>query len=113
MGGSGGNSSFGSLGPRDRHEIACESLRFRTAVIGPDLSILSLLSVGDTLNVVLNQMPKDQPSINLVTSKGQVLGSLLPSELGRLIQCINGGTNYEAKIQEIRSPKCVVEVYPV
>lgn len=111
MGGSGGNSSFGSFGPRDRQEIACESLRFRTSVIGPDLSILSALTVGDVLSVVLNQ--QHQSSINLVTSQGQILGSILPSELGRLIQCINGGTNYEAKIQDIRSPKCVVDVYPV
>lgn len=112
MGGSGGSSSFGALGPRDRQEISCESLRFRTAVISPELGVLRTLSVGDPLFVVIHQDEGEPPSINVVTSKGQILGSLLPSSLGRLIQCINGGTIYEAEIVEINSPKCVVDVHP-
>lgn len=110
MGGSGGNSTFGGGGAWSPQEVACESLRFRTVVVSPDLGVLATLTEKDILDVVLNSQDR---SIQVITTAKEVLGDLLPSQLGKLVQCINNGTSYKAKIQSIQSPRCEVEVYAV
>ena len=109
MGGSGGNS-FGGGGNWGPPEIACESLRFRTVVVSPDLAVLSKLNEMDILDVSLNS---EDRSIQVITKNKDTLGDLLPSQLGKLVQCIKNGTSYKAKIQSIQSPRCEVEVYAV
>jgi hypothetical protein len=46
--------------------------------------------------------------VQLITAKGEIAGSLLPIEINSLIECINDGHTYTAKVTDNKGGNCQV-----
>lgn len=104
-GGSGGPSGgFGSSEAR----TPCEDLAFRAPIASPQPPALTL-SVGDVLAVSL--APGPPAAINLLTSDGDIAGSLI-TRITDLLRCIQAGHSYEAEVVTINGGDARVDVRP-
>jgi hypothetical protein len=110
MGGSGGGGYFGGSRGGGGNECSCEDLRIRTAIVNPDLQVLRGLVVGSVLRVELVEDDPARPRVVLCDPTGREAGSIIPSSLPRLIQCLRNGYVYEARVLEISIPRCLVEI---
>ena len=113
MGGSGGNGGgglFGGTGSGGPEATPCSKLRFTTTVVSPKIAVLGTINVNQKLRVALIDTDPDRPRVVVQTSNGAEAGSLLPTDLPRLIECLRKGQNYWATVLEIASPRCRVEV---
>lgn len=82
----------------------------RTLVNSPSRAVAATIRVGDTLSVLYSAGPPKQLLVE--TSGGATLGSLTPSSLAQLIQCILAGVQYEASVQSIQGGRIEVQVEP-
>lgn len=101
MSGSNGDS-FGGGGVSN---FSCNNVYIITTVVSPDPTVLKAVTVGETLKVSL-QSPTGP--LVLITNSGDILGSIFPSDLAALIQCISDGNSYEAEIKNIAGAKVTV-----
>ncbi len=104
MGGSGGGffSSGGSSEP------TCAELRFRTTIINPNLDILQNVNIDDILDIEL--ISDEIPAVITKTKSGDVVGSITPSEIARLLECLSKNNTYTATVVDIDSPRCEILV---
>ncbi len=99
-----GNSGGGSPS-FSRESKDCTTLSIRTHIASPNPAVISKLKIGDILEVVLT--PPTGP-VQVITSKKDIAGSLLPPDIAQLIQCIVDGHSYKAKVIEINGGNCQV-----
>ena len=85
----------------------CAKIQEELRVISPDPNVLTNLQVNDILDV--NSTNGNAPII-LVTSNGNVLGSIIPSSLEILLNCINEGNLFKAVIKSINKGICIVTI---
>ncbi|WP_339863738.1 hypothetical protein [uncultured Algoriphagus sp.] len=102
MSGSGG----GGYVPPQRNNFDCETGIIITNVSSINLTVLLKHTVGVFLNVTIG--PNEQ--ILLEDGDGEILGAVLHSNISDLIECIKNGAQYEAEIQRINTPTCVVKI---
>lgn len=88
--GSGGGGAGGSGG------VDCSKIRFEVLLQSPKPPA-SKLKVGDRLSIEA----KESTSVVAINSSGQVVGAILHSSLLDLINCLAGGTKYNATVLEI------------
>lgn len=86
----------------------CEDLVIRTQLASPDPEVLSNVRAGDILSVHL--LSAVGP-IQAMTNEGRIAGAILTANPTQLINCINGGTVYQAKVQGINGGDCQVIIY--
>lgn len=102
MSGSGG----GGYIPPQRNKFDCETSNIVTNVSSIDIQVLAKHTVGIYLEVVLGE----NEEVLLEDGDGEILGAILHSNTPDLIDCINNGTEYNAKIQRINTPACTVKI---
>lgn len=85
--------------------IDCAKFTIKTHIASPIPSVISTLAIGDILNVVL--APPRGP-VQLITKDGTVAGALLSIEINTLIECINDGHSFIAKVIENKGGNCQV-----
>jgi hypothetical protein len=102
MSGSGG----GGYIPPQRNKFDCETSIILTNVASIDLTVLAKHRIGFFLDVILG----NNEEVLLEDGDGEVLGAILHSNTPDLIECIKNGAQYEAEIQKINTPTCMVKV---
>lgn len=101
MSGSGGGSGFIPGGASTN----CQSLVINTQLASPQPAVIAQLNVGDQLTVVL--IPPAGP-VQLITTGGEIAGAVLTPDVAQLIQCMNDGHTYHAKILGINGANCQI-----
>lgn len=102
MSGSGG----GGYIPPQRNKFDCETSIIVTSVSSINIVVLSKHTVGIFLEVVLGV----NREVLLEDGDGEILGAILHSNTPDLIDCISNGADYEAEIQIINTPTCIVKI---
>ena len=104
MSGSGG----GGYGGGFDGGASCEDLVIDTQLSSPRAAVVKELKVGDRLAVVVEQ----QGGVKVVVLKhrGQSAGGIASPELPRLLQCLEAGTEYSAKVMRIHGPQISLRI---
>jgi hypothetical protein len=82
-------------------------LDISTQLSSPKAAVIAGIAVGEVLDVAL------QPGVNtvvVVLRKGQVAGGLASPDVQRLRECLEGGTQYGAKVVEVNGAQVKVRV---
>ena len=110
MSGSSGGGGGGGGGSTD-WTINCDTLVIETQLASPDATVIAGIQVGDVLSVESRQM--NSVTVVVVVHNGQVAGGLAAPQLPSLRECMNGGTQYEAKVLSKSNGQVRVSVRPV
>lgn len=86
----------------------CARLSFQATVNSPKPDVVSHLTVGDVLDVVLN--PQGQGVV--LEQHGQLAGSIVGSQVAQLVNCINSGFDFQATVVQLNGGHCVVRIEP-
>jgi len=100
MSGSGGGSGHETSSPKN-----CESLSIKTQLASPKPTVISKLKIGDFLTIDLT--PPRGP-VQAITGDGEIAGAILSPTIAQLIECINDGHIYKAKVLEIKGGNCQI-----
>lgn len=103
MGGS-GSRRYAPTAPAN----PCGRLSFQATVSSPKPNVISELSIGSVLDVLLN--PQGQGIV--LEHNGQTVGSLIGSHVAQLVNCINSGFDYQATVVQLNGGHCVVRIDP-
>lgn len=104
MSGSGG----GGGGGIDSREVSCTDLRFTTQLASPQAAVVSTLSPGQVLQVVITTVGTSQ--VLVVQSGGANAGSLVGTNAIRLRECILAGSKYKATVTAIQSGQVTLQI---
>lgn len=86
----------------------CAMLSFTTLLQSPNPPAVSTLRVGDVLEIRLE--PKG--FVAVVTSAGDIAGSIVGVDVSQLIACIRSGMPFIAQVLAIQGGACRVEIRP-
>jgi hypothetical protein len=89
--------------------VSCENLVISTLVSSPVKAVLDLITIGAILTV----SPASTFGPIDVYYEDKRLGSIITKEEIQLLNCINGGTKYEAKVLTIDGAICRIKIYAV
>lgn len=103
MGGSGNGG-----GGRSSHnkEIPCEELKFNTQLSSPKEDVIVNIRPGMLLEVILS--PTRTTCVVIID--GQIAGTIIHSNLNKLINCIVKGNVFYAKVRSVDGAKCAITV---
>ncbi|MEJ7693169.1 hypothetical protein [Daejeonella sp.] len=104
MSGSSGGSFGGGFAP----EPTCEKILIRTQLASPVPDVIDDLRTGDVLDVVLGG---PTGPLTAQTNDGDVAGAILISNPASLINCINEGFEFKAKVMDITGGDCQISLY--
>ena len=79
-----------------------------TVINSPDRNVLSILRVGDVLDIELLLGPPRRLIVK--AANGAVAGSITSASLPQLIKCSQNGVRYGAEVLSIRGAVCQVHV---
>lgn len=102
MSGSGGSAY---VAPQ-RASFDCNTSVIITDISSIDIDVLNRNSVGNILDVVLNEFD----ILQLDDNNGEVLGVVLHRNTADIIECIKNGAEYQAEITQINTPSCKVKI---
>lgn len=103
-GSKGGGGTGGDGGASDKCEI------YETVALNsPDEDVVSGLSAGGRLAVVLLKSPR---RVVVQNSHGQTAGSITSPRLVDLIECIESGRTYDAIVDEMTGGRVTVNIQP-
>lgn len=105
---SGSSGGGGGGGSWDEAPPACEKLVIDTQLSSPKAPVVSQISVGDILDVALQ--PGAGGVLVVVLHKGQLAGGLASPDLQRLRECMQGGTQYVAKVTAINGAQVKIRI---
>lgn len=91
---------------------SCESLVIDTLLASPKLLVIQGLSTGDMLDVRLGSTEAGERVVELVFL-GQLAGGLASPAISRLRECIESGTQYQARVTGKRDALVRVRVTAV
>lgn len=100
--GGGGGIGFAS------GEVACDALVIHTQLSSPVPGVVKHLTQGDVLTVEVEQTGGTQYVV--AKHNGAEAGSLASAQIIRLIECINQGTSYKAKVTAVNGGQVKVKV---
>ncbi|CAM1357907.1 conserved hypothetical protein [Tenacibaculum litoreum] len=103
MSGSGG----GGYEPPQKAKFDCNTGVIITMVSSVEISVLEKHKVGDIFDLVIGE----KGALLMEDGDGEFIGAILHSNTTDIINCIEGGVNYKAKILSISSPSCKVKIY--
>jgi len=99
MGGSGSSYTPG------RRSVGCADIEFSTAINSPE--DLSGLRPRDILSLEKNA----RMEIVFKRANGKAVGKLFSSSLLKIINCMNKGFEYSARVESVEDGVCRVEVF--
>ena len=85
---------------------ACMDLDITTNLASVDADVLKRVKEGDVLPV--KALGTDGPVV--VIKDGETVGTVLSSKLVQLLNCMNGGTEYEAEVLKVEEAICQVRI---
>lgn len=109
MSGSDSGSNPSGSGIPSGARTSCESLAFETFLSSPKPIVVSRLSVGDILDIVV-QTTQGIETV-AVLHNGQVAGGLVQNS-DRIKACISQGFDYQADVRGIRGAQVTIFVHP-
>ena len=92
--------------PMQGKSNACLNLVIITNLASVDAEVLKKVDVGEVLPMAAQSA--DGPVV--VMKDDEVLGTVLSSKLVQLLNCMNGGTEYEAEVLIIEGAICQVKI---
>lgn len=116
MGGSGGGTGgfgggiSGSGGGGGGDELSCDSLIEQTIIASPVANAISRLVKGDVLHLVLSS--NDKPPVRAEMNDGTFVGTVMPTFLVKLVDCMQEGAMYHAVVLSIAGGAVTVEIRP-
>jgi hypothetical protein len=105
MSGSGG-STYDATPPQQ----GCHRLNFKTVLNSPNPPVVSALSSGDQLDVVLDTTGGKKKALALW--KGQTAGSITSDLLPQLLRCLEAGHVFKAEVITANAGRVEVHVGP-
>lgn len=102
---SGSGSGSGGYTPMPSSGFNCIHGVIDTNLVSVDFELLKKYSVGDILNV--DMLGK---TVVIENNDGEILGSVLHSNLEDLKECIEQGNEYQAEITKILPSVCNVRI---
>jgi len=99
-------SGSGGYTPSPRTSFDCETGTIITSLSSVNIEALPSHSVGDLLIVEIYKN-----TIVVVDNNGEILGSILHSNVNELKDCIELGNQYTARITSITETSCTVRIY--
>jgi hypothetical protein len=103
MSGSSSNYTFDTSPAGD-----CGDLVLRTQLASPDPAVIADLGVGDVLSVHL--LSAVGP-LQALTADGEIAGAILTANPARLINCINSGFEFQARVLSLNGGECQISIY--
>lgn len=91
---------------------SCESLVIDTMLASPRQTVVTEISIGDVLDVILAETSTGERVVQ-VRFREQLAGGLASPAIGRLRECIEGGTQYQARVTGKRDALVRVRVTAV
>ncbi|MCJ8326760.1 MAG: hypothetical protein MJK08_06630 [Campylobacterales bacterium] len=101
---SSGRSFLGGIA-MENPTVDCSSLKRSTKVVSPTMIYFKTVFVGTILKVEL-----DDSKVILLDSSDNAVGSIIPAWIGRLIDCINDGYQFEAIINNMNGASIDVTI---
>lgn len=86
--------------------IDCSNLSRSTHILSPTMSFFSSQSIGNTLNVNLDE----DETVFLVNNRNEQVGGLNPTWITELIDCLKKGKEFEAVISKIEGALISVNI---
>lgn len=77
-----------------------------TILASPNMSVVSALSIGDVMTII-----QSGPRVVAQAPTGTA-GAITSARLPLIIQCLNAGQQYLAKVTQINGGAVTVEIYP-
>lgn len=87
----------------------CQNLVIFTNLASVNADVLNKTQAGEALPV--SAQSADGPVV--VMKDDEILGTVLSSKLVQLLNCMNGGTEYEAEVLKIEEAICQVKISAV
>lgn len=87
----------------------CENMIIITNLASVNVEVLEKVAVGVVLAV--EAQGADGPVV--VMQGSEIVGTVLSSKLVQLLNCMNGGTEYEAEVLKIEEAICQVKISAV
>ena len=91
---------------QNERSFDCSLLSITTALASPNATVLAHVRVNDILIV----SAESERGPVCIYKEDEKVGAILHKDLLKLINCINEGTEYEAKVFEVEGGKCVVKI---
>ncbi len=88
---------------------ACQNLVIITNLASVNADVLNKIHKGEVLPVT--SQSADGPVV--VMKDDEILGTVLSSKLVQLLNCMNGGTEYESEVIKIEEAICQVKISAV
>lgn len=105
-------SGFDGMGGPISPGGSCESLVIDTMLASPRQTVVADLNPGDVLEVRLAETNTGERVVQVVF-QGQLAGGLASPAISRLRECIEGGTQYHARVTGRRDALVRVRVTAV
>jgi hypothetical protein len=109
VGKGGGGGGGGGRRPTGDGGDPCACFVDRVVLASPKPTVIAKLSKNDILKVELKD---GKPPVLAVTEGGEVAGTIIPTDLSTLVDCIKTGHQYEANVITIDGGSCTVEIQP-
>lgn len=106
MSGSSGGGGLPSVNRPNQNEN-CEDLVINTNLASPQAEVIDVLNRGDILEITI---ASDQGPIQAINQEGQLAGNIISREQVKLLNCIIGGTVYEAEVLSINDGQCNIQI---
>jgi hypothetical protein len=106
-GGGGGGGGGRRRGGEPSDKCACSF--GRVVLASPKAKVIAKLKAREVLKVELKD---GKPPVLAVTSTDEIAGTIIPTDLSTLVECIKKGHEYEATIVKIDGGACTVDVQP-
>lgn len=78
-----------------------------TILASPNSAVISTLAIGVVLSIAISG-----PRVVALIG-GNIAGSITSARLADIIQCINAGQQYAARVVQVSGGAVTVEVYPI
>ena len=102
VGGTGGTGTPSGVNP-------CALIDELVRLSSPKPTVIAQLHVGEVLQLTINN---NAPPILASSANGNVAGSVVPSSLQKLLECMKAKFKYIATVESIKGGICVVRITP-
>jgi len=109
MTGSDSGSSGGNYGGNSGGAISCDSLAFETVLSSPKPNVVSMLSVGDILDIQIHVSVGVETVV--ILHNNDIAGGLVKNS-DVIKTCLDKGYQYEAEVREIKGAQVKIFVSP-
>lgn len=108
-GGGGGGAGGGRRGPRGDGGDPCSCFVDQVVLASPKPKVIAKLEENEVLRVELKD---GKPPVLAITESNEIAGTIIPTDLSTLVECVEKGHQYQATVVAIDGGSCTVEIQP-